>query len=333
MRIRKWTYTAFLFIGLALLIPGFLRSQQGGALKTAENDEVLEIFPQYRIGVDVNMVYVPVTVRKADGSFFRELTQKSFRIKEDGKEQEIIFFAQEALPTHIAMVLDISGSVRPEWGTIKYAAERFLENLSPDDSFSLTTFNDEVRLRMDWGKKTDRVAEVLSSVYCKDFTKLWDALWVVSNDLFKGIEGKKVIIIMSDGLDNSSDCSDADAVQAAVQAGISVYIVSQTKALQQYYEYVYPEIPQWELQRDLLHGEIMLQQLARATGGRVLQPNNFGRLDDIYAEVYDELRNQYTLGYNSTNTATNGSYREIEVGVSAQDAPNVTVTARPGYYR
>jgi len=330
MRIRKWIYTALLLAGFAALMPGFLRSQQEGA-------DVGDM-PSFVIRTDVSMVSVPVTVRNADGSFYKGLTQKSFKIMEDGKEQEIVFFAEEALPTHIAIVLDISGSVRPEWGAIKYATKRFLENFSPDDNFSLTTFNDEVRLKMDWGKKTDKVDAVLTSVYCKDSTKLWDAIWTVASDVFDGIDGKKVMIIMSDGLDNDSLVSYAEAVRAAVENGVAIYIVSTTKALNNYYEYVIPQMGyardefMYRLQRELAQAESILRRLAHATGGRVLQSNDFGQLDNVYAEVSEELRNQYTIGYISTNTAKDGSYREIDVGVLTQDARNATIAARPGYY-
>jgi len=341
MRMRKWTYTALILIGFAALMPGFLQSQQGGAPAAAEKDAALfdeEELPSFRIGVDVSMVSVPVTVRRANGSFFKGLTQKSFRVLEDGKEQEITFFVEEALSTHLAMVLDISGSVKPEWGAIKQATNRFLENLRPDDYFSITTFNEDIRLKMDWGKKTDRVDEKLSGIYCKDNTKLWDAIHTVSTEVFKGIDGKKVIIIMSDGMDNQSYYTYADAVRAAVENGISIYIVSKTEALMQYYEYKIPQgdpyrgIILFQIQRDLAQAEAILRRLAHDTGGRVLKPNSFGQLGEIYADVYEELRNQYTLGYISTNTAKDGSYREIDVTVSRQAAPGVTVTARPGYY-
>ena len=335
MRIRKFTYTALLLIGFAALMPGFLRSQQGASPDTetaaAPKEDAVpfeEALPEFRIVSDVSMVSVPVTVRRQDGTFYRGLTQKSFKVLEDGKEQEIVFFAQEALPTHIAIVLDISGSVRPEWGAIKQSTKRFVEHFRPDDSFSLTTFNNEVLLKMDWEKRTDRVDAVLTSVYCKDDTKLWDAVWVVSTEVFKGVDGKKAMIIMTDGMDNQSMISYAEAVRAAVENQIAIYIVSKTEALRQYYEYLYPGgVPQGYF----VQAESILRRLAYDTGGRVLRPNSFGQLDDIYDEVSEELRNQYTIGYFSTNTAKDGSYREINVGVS-RDARNVTITARPGYY-
>ena len=326
MRIRKLIYAATFLLCLAVLAPGLLRSQQPStpsdtAPKT-ETDAIEEELPAFKIGVSVNMVTVPVTVRKSDGSFHKGLNQKSFRILEDGVPQEIVFFAQEGLPTHVAMLLDISGSINHEWGAVKYAAKRFLEHLKPEDDFALITFNEEIRLRIDWGRKIDRVNPVLTSIYCKGNTKLWDAIWVASTEAFKGLDGKKVIIMMSDGMDNQSMVSYADAVHAAVEADTAIYIVSKTQALR---EYLDPSIPQ----KYFFQADAVLRQLAHDTGGRVLYPNNFGQLDEIYAEVDEELRNQYTLGYISSNTKKDGAYREINVGVSER---NVTVTSRPGYY-
>ncbi|MDR0842263.1 MAG: VWA domain-containing protein, partial [Acidobacteriota bacterium] len=207
MRIRKWIYTVALLLGSVALAPGFLRSQQptakpdatAGTGKTeaaipatapGAADAAEEDIPSFQVGVSVNMVSVPVTVRKSNGNFYKGLSQKSFRITEDGVPQEIVFFAQEGLPTHVAMVLDISGSVNHEWGSIKYAAKRFLEHLKPDDDFSLTTFNDEIRLKINWGRDIARVSPVLTSIYCKGNTKLWDAIWVVSTEVLKGQDGK-----------------------------------------------------------------------------------------------------------------------------------------------
>jgi VWFA-related protein len=146
------------------------------------------------------------------------------------------------------------------------------------------------------------------------------------------------MILMTDGMDNNSMVSYSEAVRAAVENDIAIYIVSITRALQNYLDYVLPQMGtsrdqiMFMMQREMAQGEAFLRRLAYDTGGRVLQSNNFGQLDDIYAEVTEELRNQYTLGYISTNTARDGSYREIDVGVSTRDAPNVRITARPGYY-
>ncbi len=285
----------------------------------------------FKIGVEVNMVTVPVTVRKHGAGFMKGLPQNAFRVTEDGQQQEILTFTQEAVPTRIAVVLDISGSVLSEWGTIKYATRKFTENLKDEDQFALVTFNTEIRLKMDWGHKHDRLDQVLGSIYCKDNTNLWDAIYVVSNDVFTGIKEKKAMIIMSDGLDNNSSVRYSEALDAAIRSEAAIYVVSKTQAVKESLLYrmaragYYDNLPQ----EVFAQADLALRKLAYETGGRVLYPNTFGQLDNIYAEVDEELRNQYTIGYVSTNQIKDGSYRRIQVLV---DAPDITTSARPGYY-
>jgi Ca-activated chloride channel homolog len=284
----------------------------------------------FKIGVEVNMVNVPVTVRRPEGGFIKGLPQTAFRIYEDGVAQEIIFFNQEGVPTRISLVLDSSGSVRTEWGTIKLATKKFIENLKPEDQFSIVTFSSDIRLKMDWGRKFDRVDHVLSSIYCKDNTKLFDAIYTVCTDVFKGIEEKKAMIIMSDGMDNESLVSFEEALQSAVRSEAAIYVVSKTEAVRQLYianssQSAYNNIPH----EAFAQAELLLRKLAYETGGRVLSPNSFGELGNVYAEVDEELRNQYSIGYISTNKSKDGGYRRIEV---RSNAPNAIISARPGYY-
>jgi len=312
--------SALLCLVLIISAAVLVRGQQPAAKGSAAGDQ-----EGFTIGVEVNMVSVPVTIRRPEGGFIKGLQKNAFHIYEDGTPQEIVFFAQEGLPTRIAVVLDTSGSVRSEWGTIKYATTKFIENFRADDQFSLIAFNSEIRLKMDWGRNTDRLDPVLSSIYCKDNTKLWDAIWVVCDRVFKGVEEKKAMIIMSDGLDNESSVTYDEALQAAVYSKAAIYVVSKTEAVRRLLEYEYDNIPQ----KVFASADLALRKLAYETGGRVLYPNTFGQLDNVYAQVYEELRNQYTVGYVSTNTAKDGAYRHINVKV---EAPGAVILARPGYY-
>jgi len=286
----------------------------------------------FKIGVEVNMVDVPVTVRQRNGDFIKSLPQNAFHIYEDGEEQEILSFAQEGVPARIAIVLDISGSVNPEWGTIKFATKKFAENLKPEDQFSIVTFNTQIRLKMDWGRNVGRIDEVLGSIFCKDETNLWDAIWVTSKDVFKGMREKKAMIIMTDGLDNNSMVSYDEALKAAVQSEAAIYVVSKTQAVRESLDYqlrqqgYYDKIPQ----EVFMNADMALRKLAYETGGRVLYPNSFGQLNNIYAQVDEELRNQYSVGYISSNKVKDGSYRKIDVRVEAPGG--AFVQSRPGYY-
>lgn len=321
MKRTKFALHIFLLSLLALTAVFAWSQQQSGQPATGEQEG-------FKIGVEVNMVTVPVTVRRSEGGFVKGLSQDSFQIFENGVQQEIAFFAQEGLPTRIALVLDASGSVVYEWGTIRYATKRFIEHLKPEDQFSLISFNEEVRLKMDWGRNIDRVDAVLTSIYCKGNTKLWDAIWIACRDLLKGVTDKKAMIIMSDGMDNQSFVSFDEALQEAVRSEAAIYVVSKTEAVRRSYEAnkrYYANIPG----EVFVQADLVLRKLAYETGGRVLYPNTFGQLDNIYAEVDEELRNQYTLGYVSTNTIKDGSYRRIDVRAKAS---NAIVSARPGYY-
>jgi Ca-activated chloride channel homolog len=315
-----------LLIGCFILTAVFLWGrQQPDPSNSAGKDQ-----EGFKIRVEVNTISVPVTVRHPEGGFMTGLSQNDFRVFEDGRPQEIVFFGQEDLPTRIALVLDASGSVVSEWGTIKYATKRFVEHLKQQDQFSLISFNTEIKLKMDWGRKTDRIDPVLTSIYCKGNTKLWDAIYVVSNDVFRGIKEKKAMIIMSDGMDNESAVSYEEALQAAIRSEAAIYVVSKTEAVRQLYLAAnkgsyYGGVPN----EVFVQADLVLRKLAYETGGRVLYPNTFGQLGNVYAQVDEELRNQYTIGYISSNTVKDGSYRKIAVSVNVKGA---SVSARPGYY-
>jgi Ca-activated chloride channel homolog len=326
MRGRLW-----LCLLLCIPFPALHMAAQAPPPAQKSEDQDRKDQGAFQIGVEVNLVMVPVTVRRHGGGFAKGLPQSAFRIKEEGDEQEILTFAQEGVPTRIAIVLDTSGSVLSEWGSIKYATKKFAENLKPEDQFALVTFNTETRLKMDWGHKTDRIDPVLTSIYCKDNTNLWDAIWVTCTEVFHGIREKKAVIIMSDGMDNNSSVSFSEALEAAIHSEAAVYVVSKTQAVREtllyrlsqagYYNDLPPEL--------FVQADLALRKFSYETGGRVLYPNNFGQLGNIYAEVDEELRNQYMLGYVSTNKMKDGKYRRIEVGVNVPDA---MVSARPGYY-
>ena len=284
----------------------------------------------FKIGVEVNLVTVPVTVRHPEGGFFKGLKQEAFNIFEDGRHQEILYFAQEGVPTRIAIVLDTSGSVRSEWGTIRHSTMRFTESLQPEDQFSLIAFNELTKLKMDWGMDTSPLSAVLTSIYCKGGTNLWDALWLVSTEVFQGIQEKKAIIIMSDGLDSNSGVSYGEMIESAVRSEAMVYVVSKTEPVRRMFMKFAKDNPYFSVPQEAFVGaDLALKKLAHETGGRVLYPNSFGQLNDVYAEVAEELRNQYTLGYISTNKKKDGNYRRIAVLV---DEPDALATARPGYY-
>ncbi len=287
--------------------------------------------PQTTIRTEVNLVNLAVNARHIDGGFASDIPKSEFHVYEDGVEQEIALFAQEAVPTHIVLLVDASGSVRFEWGAIKHAAVKFAEQIGPKDRVAVVIFNDELRLVQDWTYDPKDVARALSKVFPKGSTKLYDGIYVVFDDLLRDVEGKKAVIILTDGFDSGSKIRYEQAVELSVRSGALVYVVSEVEAFKAAVEFherqagrssgIRPE--------DYFWVETSLKRLAYETGGKVLYPDSFGHLGDVYAQVAQELKHQYAIGYIPSNRAKDGKYRRVEVKV---DRPGVLVSTRPGYY-
>ena len=292
------------------------------------------------IRAEVNLVSLPVTVRSHDGGFIKGLKKEQFHVYEDDALQEISTFAQERVPVHVVLLIDASGSVRGEWGSIKNAARRFADQLGPEDRMAVVVFNHETRLMQDWTPTPAQVSLALDKVFPKGRTFLWDAVYVACDDLLKGVQGKKAIILLSDGFDNCVSGTDIhprrcvdfpEALDVAAKSDAMLYVVSEVQALRQQMEFFARE----QGRRDDIppsayaQADLLLKKLAFETGGKVLYPDSFGELGNVYAQVAEELKNQYSIGYVSANTLKDGSYRKVRVAV---ERPNVSVSTRPGYY-
>ncbi|MBI1745214.1 MAG: VWA domain-containing protein [Acidobacteria bacterium] len=307
---------------------------------TPRSDSAQSQTDDFVIRAEVNMVNVPVNVRAHDGGFLVGLKKGQFHVYEDEVEQEIKLFSQERVPAHVVLLTDISESVRYEWGSIKNAARRFVERLTAEDKVAVIVFNHETRLLQNWTNVSSKISGALDSVFPKGRTFLWDALFVTCDDLLKAATGKKAIVLLSDGFDNCVSHIDihpkrcveyTEALDAAVKSGALVYVVSEVQALRHQMEYM---AKQQGRQDDTPpeayhHVDRLLRTLAYETGGKVLYPDSFGELGDVYAKVAEELKNQYSLGYVSTNAFKDGTYRKIRVAV---EAPKASVSTRPGYY-
>lgn len=315
---------------LCILVPlylgGWLFSQE-----TQKNPPADKSQEPFKIGVEVNLVNLPVNARLASGGFAKGLKQEDFKVFEDGVEQEIVLFQPESVPVHVALLIDISGSVENEWGTIRTAARRFAAALSPKDQVAVVTFNMVPRLVLDWTEQANLVDKALGKVLPKGSTALFDAVYVAFDDLFKGVEGKKAVILLTDGFDNTSKVKYEEALDLAMHSEAMVYVVSETEVLRATMEYYKrKENVQIDVDAgDFAAADSILKNLSYQTGGRVLYPTNFGELGNVYAEVAQELANQYAIGYIPHNRVKDGGYRAVSIACSN---PEVRVSTRPGYY-
>lgn len=291
----------------------------------------------FRIGVAVDQVFLSVNARSVHGGFVSDLRQEDFEVYEDGAQQEIANFYSQEVPVHVVLLIDASGSTRYNQTEIRRAALKFAESLKPEDQVAIITFNDAPRLIMNWGSDIERIKLSLESIYAKGPTVLNDALYVTFDDLLADVEGKKAVILLTDGVDTGSMVSFEESRELALRSEAMVYVVSKLKeywtgaiGARQQYVLRGMSVPA-ELSDDyIIQVRRDLQSLAETTGGKVLETEAFTNLTDIYSRVAEELKNQYYISYVPSNGRKDGTWREVEVKVKFR--PDVVVSTRRGYY-
>jgi VWFA-related protein len=283
------------------------------------------------ITVDVEVVNILCTVRDRRGAFVNDLTKDDFRIREDGQPQEIRYFTREVnTPITVALLLDVSGSVSHILDIEKTAASRFFaEVLRPTDRALFVTFAETVAVWQDLTSDLDRLNAALQSAHRFDASRmpefrahggtlLHEAVNLVAAKKLSRVAGRKAIVVITDGLDNGSVFASEAAVKAAQDADAIIYAIH-------YLDDGSPAAMEHES-----GGEAALRKLAEPTGGRMFHVGWGTPLKVIFNTIREEMRNQYAIGYTSTNHATDGRYRRIELKTAQS---GVKVQARQGYYR
>jgi Ca-activated chloride channel family protein len=279
--------------------------------------------PAFR--VDVNLVRVLATVTGPDGNLVGSLPKERFRLLDSGVPQEIAVFERStAVPLSVAVLIDASGSTAKELPAEIAAVRRFLRTLlregNPSDAVALYAFNWEVAELAPFTRDVSRLERVLKRVKAEAGTSLYDALLFAAEDL-EGRDGRKVIVVVTDGGDTTSSHSFRDALRAAHLAEAVVYPIV-----------IVPV--QTDAGRNV-GGENALALLAAGTGGRAFQASLGPALDDAFATVLSGLRTQYFLGYYPRGLPpSSGPFREIRLEVLEDGRPSASlqVSARSGYY-
>lgn len=269
--------------------------------------------------VDVDLVSLIFTVRDGD-RFLTGLTRDAFEVFEDGVPQQIRDFeAQTNLPLTVAIVIDVSGSIRDKLRFEQEAAiEFFYSMIEPGrDRGMLVTFDSAVEVLQEFTDQPEALAEGVRRIRAGGGTALYDAIYLaITQGISQQPEGRRVLIVISDGADNSSRVSLTETLEVAQRNDVAVYAISTNSESN-------------ASNRERERGDRTLRMLAEETGGRVFFPFRLEDLAVNFQDISDELRAQYALTYVSTNNLRDGSYREIEVRVSPDD---YEVDVRPGYF-
>ena len=259
--------------------------------------------------VDVDVVQVTPVVTDGDGRFVRGLTQKDFKVFEDDREQPITHFAAENIPLELVAALDVSSSMTDALPRLKEAAKTFLEGLRSDDQVTLLAFNENIF--MPARRSTDKVvrAQAIDRMEPWGGTALYDVI-IKAVELLGRQSGRRSIVLFSDGDDQSSHSPLEAAIARTEGSDATIYVIGQGRALKAA-----------ELQA-------LMNRLASVSGGRAFFTDDIGRLDGIFAEILEDLRNQYLLSYPSPSSQRDGAWHKIRVEVSGG---RYKVRAREGY--
>lgn len=283
LRGRRRQRSAAVIVGIIFVASALLHGEDEGTLK-----------------VDVKLVNVFVTVTNAQGAPVATLQKENFILQEDGKEQKIAIFSKEsALPLSIVLAVDTSLSTRKDLPLELASARKFAHAIvRPQDGLALYKFSEEVNELVPFTSDLKRIDAGIDRVRNGAATALYDAVYLGSQALSRR-QGRKVMVVITDGGDTMSQVSYKDALRAAQESEAIIYsiIIVPIEA---------------SAGRDT-GGEHALMQISSDTGGKYYYATSMAQLDDAFQKISDELRTQYLLAYYPSQRYSTSDFRQIRV--------------------
>jgi Ca-activated chloride channel family protein len=289
--------------------------------------------PAFRIGVDV--VNLGVAVIDKGGVAVSGLTQDDFAVYEEGRKQELRFFAADGAkgaaadgsksgdgadgdrpPLHIGMVFDTSGSMAADMELARSAAIKFLNRLPRAEDMTIVDFDTEVRIATYTQNDFTRLVARLRGRKPDGWTALWDAVGVYLGGS-QDQAGQKVLIIFTDGGDTRSTLTYVDLLNALKASDVTVYAIG-------FLEHQPSSVRTQQ--------RLQLAQLADLTGGQALFPASMKEVESMYDRIVAEIDSRYLLGYVSSDRRTNGAWRSVEVRLTRPDLRQAKIRTRKGYF-
>ncbi len=263
---------------------------------------------------DSRLVVLHATVLDDDGNRVTDLPKSAFRVFENGVEQQLKIFRREDAPVSLGFLIDDSGSMINRREKVAAAAMSLLNASRADDEGFVLHFNEKAYLDTEFTTDRGKLSRGLTTFDSRGATAIRDALRLAIEHMErKATEDKKVLVVVTDGEDNSSQVDRNFIVRAAQQSGVIIYAIGFLADI--------ADDRTEQARREL-------DALTRATGGRAFYLNDAGETDAAAREIAREIRNQYTLAYSPTNEQLDGTYRKIQV----QAGSGLTVRTRSGYY-
>ena len=318
--IKPWTEFRLWFhrgLALFLLLTGALSAPATGLQKQKSQHGDKD---QDTIKLSADLVVVDVTATDADGHYVHGLKPEDFVLSEDGSPQEVSVLAAEESPFAAAILIDTSGSMEFKFGMVRGAAASFLEHIRDDDQVAVYGFNNKIRQYQDFSNSKE-ISDYIWDAKAEDSTKLYDCMETAIDALAKRPERRRAILVITDGCDNTSGATADSVTKKALKQGVTIYSIDLIDD-----DFLRGSGSAAETLR---RGRMDMSEFARQTGGRYVHSPQGDTLEDNFDGIVDELRNQYTLSYYSTNSRKDGRWRSISVSIRR---PGIATRARRGYY-
>ncbi len=258
------------------------------------------------IQVNVDLVNILFTVADKKGKFVTNLKKEDFRVFEDEKTQNVTNFSSETdLPLTIALLVDTSGSIRDKLRFEQEAAiEFFYSTLQRGkDKAIVVAFDSSPELLQDFTDDPEKLADSIRKIRAGGGTALYDAIYTAVNQKLAGQGGRHVVILITDGDDNSSRVSLTETLEAAQRENVSIYSISTNSAA-------------FFANKEQERGDKTLKKFSEETGGKAFFPLKIQDLASSFLDIHDELRSQYQIGYRPSNGRPDGTFRRIRVDVA-----------------
>ena len=272
------------------------------------------------IKVDVNLVVLHTTVLDDRGKCAEGLKQENFRVLEDKVEQKLAVFKREDVPVSMGLVIDNSGSMRDKRPRVNEAAVTLVQSSNPQDEAFVVNFNDDFYLDLDknFSNSIPELKEALERIDSRGSTALYDAVIGSLDHLKKAHKDKRVLLVVTDGEDNTSHNSLDKAIKEVQKTDTVIYTIGLLSE---------------ESKNNSKRAKKALEQLAQASGGLAFFPENVDDVHNICEQVARDVRNQYTLAYYPTNTRRDGTFRAVQVEViPPRGRGKLMARTRNGYY-
>ena len=303
-------------------LPTSAAAQSIGPADVKHDTPGKSIQPGQSVHIDVNLALVNVTVTDPYDRVVTGLEPDNFRVFENNIEQEIQYFSSEDVPISIGVIFDLSGSMANKVGKAKEATLQFFKTANPQDEFFLVSFNDRAELISAFTNSVDDLQNRLSFASAKGRTALLDAIYLGLSEMRTARNGKRALLIISDGGDNNSRYNEKDIKRLVREANTQLYSIGIFDALE--FRNRTPEE---------LNGPSLLNEVTQLTGGRAFAVGNINDLPDIASKIGAELRNQYILGYRPSDKSHDARWRKVKVKLRApKGLPPLNVSAKTGYY-